>query len=121
MEVTHLPEVEADGIRRFADRISGCGGLIGLFLDRGLEFAHRSARRDMVEDHDVQVLEALECGTQVGRRAYLLGEEIVDLVKSQVALLTPELDQTLQVFPCVLLLHAPELPYQPASPPAGLR
>ena len=50
-----------------------------------------------------------------------MGQEIVDLVKSQVALLPPELDETLKVFPFVLLLHAPKLPYQPASPPAGLR
>jgi hypothetical protein len=69
---------------------------------------------------DVHVLEALECGMQVGRRANVLGKEIVDLVKSQVALLPPELNETLKVFPFVLLLHAPKLSYQPASPPAVL-
>jgi len=53
---------------------------------------------------------------QVGRRANVLGQEIVDLVKSQVALLPPELDETLKVFSFVLLLHALKLPYQPASP-----
>ena len=98
LEVTHLLEVEADGIRRLADRISGrrgLGGLVGPFLDLGLEFALRSVRRDVGEDLDVHVLEALECGTQVGRRANVLGQEIVDLVKSQVALLPPELDETL--------------------------
>jgi hypothetical protein len=124
LEVTHLLEIEADGIRRLADRISGrrgLGALVGPFLDLGLEFALHSIRRDLGEDLDVYVLEALECGTQVGRRANLLGQEIVDLVKSQVALLAPELDQTLQVFTFVLLLHAPKLPYQPASPSAGLR
>ncbi len=46
-------------------------------------------------DLDVHVLEALECGTQVGRRGNVLGQEVVDLVKSQVALLPPELDETL--------------------------
>src|SRR5208282_635197 len=59
-EVTHFPEVETDGIRRLADRLSGRrrrGGLVGLFLDLGLEFAlFRSVCRNVVEDLDVQVL-----------------------------------------------------------------
>src|ERR1019366_3630241 len=57
----------------------------------------------------------------MGRRGNVLGQEIVDLVKSQVALLAPEREETLQVLPFVLLLHAPKLPYQPASSPAGVR
>src|SRR4029077_20811382 len=116
------PEIEADRVRRLADRISGRRGLgafVGLFLDLGLEFALRFIRWDVVEDLDVHILEALECGTQVGRRANVLGEETVDLVKSQVALLAPELDETLWVFPFVLLLHAPKLPYWPPSRVAG--
>jgi hypothetical protein len=98
LEVTHLLEIEADRVRRLADRISGRRGrvaLVGLFLDLGLEFALRSVRRDVVEDLDVHVLEALECGTQVGWRGNVSGQETVDLVKSQVALLAPELDETL--------------------------
>jgi hypothetical protein len=74
LEVTHLPEVEADGIRRLADRISGrrgLGGLVGPFLALGLEFA----LRDVGEDLDVHVLEALECRTQVGRRAHVRGRK----------------------------------------------
>jgi hypothetical protein len=109
-QLPHLLEVEADGIRRLANRIGGrrkLGGLLGPFLDLGLEFALRSFRRDVGEDLDVHVLEALECGTQVGRRANVLGQEIIDLVKSQVALLSPEFDETLRSFPsffCFMLL-----------------
>ena len=40
-------------------------------------------------------MEALECGTQVGRRANVLWQEIIDLVQSQVALLPRELDEVL--------------------------
>jgi hypothetical protein len=53
--------------------------------------------RNVIEDLDVQVLEALKCGTQVGRRTNL-GQEIVDLVKSQIALLAPKIDETLKCF-----------------------
>ena len=54
---------------------------------RTLQFAFRSVRRDIGENLDVYVLEALECETQVGWRGNVLGQEIVALVKSQVALL----------------------------------
>ena len=111
-EGTHLPEVETDWIRRLADRISSWRGRVGFYLDLGLEFALRGIRWDVVEDLDIHILEALECRTQVGWRANLLGQETVDLVKSQVALLAPKIDETLEVFPFVLLLHAPKLPYQ---------
>jgi transposase len=36
-EVTHLPEVETDWIRRLADRISSCRGRVGFFLDLGFD------------------------------------------------------------------------------------
>src|SRR6266852_2196603 len=111
-EGTHLPEVETDWIRRLADRISSWRGRVGFYLDLGLEFALRGIRWDVVEDLDIHILEALECRTQGGWRANLLGQETVDLVKSQVALLAPKIDETLEVFPFVLLLHAPKLPYQ---------
>jgi len=67
------PKVEADGVRRLADRISGRRGLGGPFLNLRLEFALRSVRRDAGDDLNVHVLEALECGMQVGRRANVLG------------------------------------------------
>src|SRR5215470_15982278 len=57
-------KVETDGIRRLADRLNGRGSLVGFFLDLNLEFAVRSVYRNVIEDLDVHVLEALECGTQ---------------------------------------------------------
>ena len=108
LEVAHLLEVEPDRIGRLAERIASAAGLgfFGSSLASASTSPSAPSVGNFLEDLDVHVLEALERGAQIGRRGYVLGQEIVDLVESQVALLAAEVDQTLKIFPFVLLLHA---------------
>ena len=58
--------------------------------------------RHLVEDLDVHVLETFQRGAQVGGRGHVLGQEIVDLVESQVTLFASEVDQALKILSFVL-------------------
>jgi hypothetical protein len=92
LKVDHLLEVEPYRV----GRIARVGGLfVGFLLGLGLDFALGALGGDFLEDLDIHVLEALQRGAQVGGRGHVLGQEIVDLLESQVALLLPKLDETL--------------------------
>ena len=104
LEVAHLLEVEPYRVGRIARRVGRL--FFGFFLGLRLDFALGALGGDFLEDLDIHVLEALQRGTQVGGRGHVLGQEIVDLVESQVTLLAAEVDQTLEILPFVLLLHA---------------
>ncbi len=98
LEVAHLLQVEANRIGRFGERIGdhrGLGGLLGLLLGLDRIVIVAVGGRHFVEDLDVHVLEAFERRPQVGGRGDVLRQEVVDLVESQVTLLTPEIDETL--------------------------
>ena len=98
LEVAHLLQIETNRIRRFAERISrrgrGFGRFFGLFL--GLDFDFVGAfGRDFLEHLDVEVLEAVERGAQVGRRRDVLRQEVVYLLEGEIALLATEIDEAL--------------------------
>ena len=98
LEVAHLLEIEADRVRRLAQRIRRrrrrLGRLFGLFLALDLDLVGAFGG-DFLEHLDIKVLEAVQRGAQVGRRGDILRQEIVDLLESQVTLLAPEIDKTL--------------------------
>ncbi len=98
LEVAHLLQIQANRVRRLAQRISrrrrGLGRFFSLFLGFDLDFVGAFGR-NFLEDLDIKILEAVEGGAQVGRRRDILRQEVVDLLESQVALFAPEIDQTL--------------------------
>jgi len=67
----------------------------GFFLGLRVNLALGTLGGNSLEDLDIHVLEALQRRAQAGGRGHVLRQEIVDLVKSQVALLAAEVDQTL--------------------------
>ena len=75
LRIAHLLEQAArladGGLLQMARKLESMQFALDAFLEthlRLLEFALRSVRRNVGEDLDVHVLEALDCGTQVGRR-----------------------------------------------------
>ncbi len=98
LEVAHLLEIEPNRIRRLAERISrrrrGLGRFFGLFLALDLDLVG-ALGRNFLEHLDIEVLEAVQRGAQIGRRRDILGQEIIDLIEGQVALLAPQIDKTL--------------------------
>ena len=104
LEVAHLLEVEPYRVRRIACRVGSL--FFGLFFGLRVDFALGALGGDFLEDLDIHVLEALERGAQIGGRGHVLRQEILDLFESQVTLLAAKVDQALEVFPFVLLLHA---------------
>ena len=104
LKVAHLLEVESYRVGRIARRVGRL--FVGFFFGLRVDFALGALGGNFLEDLDIHVLEALQSGAQVGGRGHVLRQEIVDLVESQVTLLAAEVDQTLEILPFVLLLHA---------------
>ena len=90
LEVAHLLEVEPYRVGRIARRVGSL--FFGLFFGLRVNLALRALGGDFLEDLDIHVLEALQRGAKVGGRGHVLGQEIVDLVESQVTLLATEVD-----------------------------
>src|SRR5208282_46207 len=115
LEVAHLLEIEANRVRRLTKRIRRrLGNFLGFFLGLRLGLTVSGlGGGNLVENLDVEVLEAVERRAEIRRRGDILRQEIIDLVESQVTLLTAKVDQTAEVFTFVLLLHAAEtsVPY----------
>jgi hypothetical protein len=95
--------------RTDASRVGGLAEVIdalfiGLFLGLGFGFL-AALGGNFVEDLDVHALEALQRRFEVARRGYILWQKVIYLVEGEITLPSSEVEETLQIFAPVIMLH----------------
>jgi hypothetical protein len=102
LKPSHLFQIQADRVGGLAEVIDPI--LLRLFLGRGFGVLGALGGY-FVEDLDAHALEALQRRPEVAGRGYILWQRVIYLVEGEMALLSSEADETLQILAFVFMLH----------------